>query len=184
MKKLNRIILLTVVLAMLFTMTANAVTFSDIKDHWAKSYIERVEKNGLVTGYENGKFKPDNNVTVLESLIMMSRLYKIDEDVKEEIIKEYKPSLKTMKNISDYEWALEPLSIAIELGIVTEQAVKDMFAKETIFLDAKREEIAVLLTKAMGLNEEAKSLKVYSIPFKDVDDISGSARPYIYLKWN
>ena len=163
MKKLNRIILLTVVLAMLFTMTANAVTFNDIKDHWAKSYIERVEKNGLVTGYENGKFKPDNNVTVLESLIMMSRLYKIDEDVKEEIIKEYKPSLKTMKNISDYEWALEPLSIAIELGIVTEQAVKDMFAKETIFLDAKREEIAVLLTKAMGLNDEAKSLKVYSI---------------------
>jgi hypothetical protein len=183
MKKLNRIILLTVVLTMLFTMTANAAAFNDIEGHWAKSYIERVEKNGLVTGYENGKFKPDNNVTVLESLIMMSRLYKIDDDIKEEIIDEYKSSLKTIKNISDYEWSLEPLSIAIELGIVTEQAVKDMFAKETIFSDAKREEVAVLLTKAMGLNEEAKSLKVYSIPFKDIDEISGSARPYIYLMY-
>ena len=59
MKKLNRIILLTVVLTMLFTMTANAAAFNDIAGHWAKSYIERVEKNGLVTGYENGKF---NNV--------------------------------------------------------------------------------------------------------------------------
>ena len=183
MKKLNKIILFTVVLTTLFTMTANALAFNDIADHWAKSYIERVEKNGLVTGYENGKFKPDNNVTVLESLIMMSRLYKIDEDIKEEIIDEYKPSLKTMKNISNYEWSLEPLSIAIELGIVTEQAVKDMFAKETIFLDAKREEVAVLLTKAMGLNEEAKSLKVYSIPFKDVDEITNSARPFIYLMY-
>ncbi len=183
MKKLNRIILLTVVLTMLFTMTANAAAFNDIGGHWAKSYIERVEKNGLVTGYENGKFKPDNNVTVLESLIMMSRLYKIDDDIKEEIIDEYKSSLKTIKNISDYEWSLEPLSIAIELGIVTEQAVKDMFAKETIFSDAKREEVAVLLTKAMGLNEEAKSLKVYSIPFKDIDEISGNARPYIYLMY-
>ena len=183
MKRLNRIILLTVVLTMLFTMTANAAAFNDIEGHWAKSYIERVEKNGLVTGYENGKFKPDNNVTVLESLIMMSRLYKIDDDIKEEIIDEYKSSLKTIKNISDYEWSLEPLSIAIELGIVTEQAVKDMFAKETIFSDAKREEVAVLLTKAMGLNEEAKSLKVYSIPFKDIDEISGNARPYIYLMY-
>lgn len=183
MKRLNKIILLTVVLTILFTMTANAAVFNDITDHWAKSYIERVEKNGLVTGYENGKFKPDNNVTVLESLIMMSRLYKIDEDIKKEIINEYKPSLKTIKNISDYEWSLEPLSIAIELGIVSEQAVKDMFAKETIFLDAKREEIAVLLTKAMGLNEEAKSLKVYSIPFKDIDEITSSARPYIYLMY-
>lgn len=183
MKKLNRIILLTVVLAMLFTMTANAAAFNDIEGHWAKSYIERVEKNGLVTGYENGKFKPDNNVTVLESLIMMSRLYKIDEDIKEEIVNEYKSSLKSIKNISDYEWSLEPLAIAIELGIVTEQAVKDMFSKESIFLDAKREEIAVLLIKAMGLNEDAKSLKVYSIPFKDIDDITSSARPYIYLMY-
>ncbi|HAS91336.1 MAG TPA: hypothetical protein DCS12_03525, partial [Clostridiales bacterium] len=77
MKKLNRIILLSVVLALLLTMTANAAVFSDISNHWARSYIERVEKNGLVSGYEDGTFKPDNNVTVLESLVMMSRLYKI-----------------------------------------------------------------------------------------------------------
>ena len=99
MKRVNRIITLTLVLAILFSMTANAVTFTDIGSHWAKSYIERVEKNGLVTGYEDGTFKPDNNVTVLESLIMLSRLYKIDDDIKKEIIDKYKPALKTMQNV-------------------------------------------------------------------------------------
>ena len=183
MKRVNRIITLTLVLAILFSMTANAVTFTDIGSHWAKSYIERVEKNGLVTGYEDGTFKPDNNVTVLESLIMLSRLYKIDDDIKKEIIDKYKPSLKTMQNVLYYEWSFDYLALAIELGVVSEQAVKDMFAKKTIFADAKREEVAVLLTNAMQLDEEAKSLKVYSLPFNDRDDISASARPYIHLMY-
>lgn len=47
MKKLNRIILLSIVLSLLLTMTANAAVFSDISNHWARSYIERVEKMDL-----------------------------------------------------------------------------------------------------------------------------------------
>ena len=183
MKKLNRIILLSVVLALLLTMTANAAVFSDISNHWARSYIERVEKKGLVSGYEDGTFKPDNNVTVLESLVMMSRLYKIDDDIREEIIEKYKPSLKSMKNILYNEWSIDYLALAIELGIVSEQAVKDMFANRNIFNDAKREEVAVLLTMALGLNDEVKSLKTYVLPFNDRDEITASARPYIYLMY-
>ena len=183
MKKLNRIILLSLVLALLFTLTANALVFSDISNHWAKSYIERVEKNGLVSGYEDGTFKPDNNVNVLESLIMLSRLYTIDKDIKEEIIDEYKPSLRTMQNVLYNEWSLDYLALAIELGIVSEQAVKDMFANKNIFQDAKREEVAVLLARALGLEDEAKSLKTYVLPFKDNAEISASARPYIYLMY-
>ncbi len=183
MKKLNRVILLSIVLALLFTMTANALVFSDISNHWARSYIERVEKNGLVSGYEDSTFKPDSNVTVLESLVMLSRLYDIDDDIREEIIDEYRSSLKTMKNILYNEWSLDYLSVAIELGIVTEQAVKDMFANKNIFNDAKREEVAVLLTMALGLNDEVKSLKTYVLPFNDRDEITASARPYIYLMY-
>jgi hypothetical protein len=183
MKKLNRIILLSIVLSLLLTMTANAAVFSDISNHWARSYIERVEKNGLVSGYEDGTFKPDNNVTVLESLVMMSRLYKIDDDIREEIIEKYKTSLKSMKNILYNEWSIDYLALAIELGIVSEQAVKDMFANRNIFNEAKREEVAVLLTMALGLNDEVKNLKTYVLPFNDRDEITASARPYIYLMY-
>ncbi len=183
MKKLNRIILLSLVLALLFTMTANAIVFSDISNHWARSYIERVEENGLVSGYEDGTFKPDNNVNVLESLIMLSRLYTIDKTVKEEIIDKYKPSLKTMQNVLYNEWSFDYLALAIELGIVSEQTVRDMFANKNIFQDAKREEVAVLMIRALGLEDEAKSLKTYVLPFNDNAKISASARPYIYLMY-
>lgn len=182
--KFNKIILLMVILSFIFTMAADAVVFTDISNHWAKSYIERVAENGLVSGYDDKTFKPDNNVTVLEALVMMSRLYDIDEDVKEEIIAKYKTVLKSMPNTLYNEWSFDYLSIIIELGIVSESGIKDMFLKKTIFNDAKREEIAVLLTKAMMLEDEAKALKVYALPFNDREEISTVARPYIYVMYD
>lgn len=40
--------------------------FSDSKDHWAKKYILLAYKNGLMTGYKDGTFKPDHPITVAE----------------------------------------------------------------------------------------------------------------------
>ncbi|MGD9567651.1 MAG: S-layer homology domain-containing protein [Sedimentibacter sp.] len=181
---LNKIILLTVILSMVFTMAADAVVFTDISSHWARSYIERVAENGLVTGYSDKTFKPDNNVNVLEALVMMSRLYDIDEDLKDEIIEKYKPVIEDMPNTLYNEWSFDYLAVVIELGIVSENGIKDMFTKKTIFNDATREEIAVLLTKAMMLGDEAQSLKVYTLPFTDREEISTAARPYIYIMYD
>jgi hypothetical protein len=183
-KILNKIMLLTVVISLLFTMTANAAAFTDISTHWAKSYIERVAAKGIVSGYNDGTFKPDNNVTVLEALVMISRLYDIDDDLKEKIVEEYEPSLKKMTNTLYSEWSFEYLSVIIELGVVSENGIEDMFAKKTIFQQATREEIAVLLTKAMMLGDEAQNLKVYTLPFADAAKISTSARPYVYVMYD
>lgn len=179
-----KIMTLTIVLALIFTTAANAVTFTDISNHWAKNYIQEVASKGLVTGYDNGTFKPENNVTVLESLIIMSRLYDINDDIKEQIIDKYKPIIKKMTNADDYEWAYDGLSIALELGVVSENGLKSMFEEKTISKDASKEEIAVLLTKAMLLGDEAKNLKVYTLPFNDVSQITTAARPYIYIMYD
>ncbi|MFA9421991.1 MAG: S-layer homology domain-containing protein [Sedimentibacter sp.] len=180
----NKIILLIIAFSLVLTMTANAVVFTDISTHWAKSNIERVAANGMVSGYDDGTFKPDNNVTVLESLVMISRLYDIDDDIKNEIIEKYKPVLEDMPNTLYNEWSFDYLSVIIELGVVSENGIKDMFSNKTIFQDATREEIAVLVTKAMMLGDEAQSLKVYTLPFADAAKISTSARPYIYVMYD
>lgn len=180
--KLNKIILLTVILSFVFTMAADAVVFTDISNHWAKNYIERVAENGLVSGYENKTFKPDNNVTVLEALVMLSRLYEIDDDLKDEIIEKYEPVLEAMSNTKGYEWSFDYLSVIIELGVVSENGMKDMFSKKTVFNDATREEIAVLLTKAMMLDGELK--KAFVLPFNDADKISEVAKQYVYMMYD
>lgn len=182
--KINKVLLLTVILSMVFTMIAEAVVFTDISNHWAEKYIESVAEKGLVTGYDNKTFKPDNNVTVLEALVMMSRLYEIDDDLKDEIIEKYEPILESMLNTKYNEWSFDYLSLIIELGVVSETGIRDMFSKKSIFQDATREEIAVLLTKAMMLGDEAKNLKVYTLPFADAEKISTAARPYIYVMYD
>jgi hypothetical protein len=39
--------------------SAGKQTFSDISGHWAKSYIETASSNNIISGYPNGKFRPD-----------------------------------------------------------------------------------------------------------------------------
>ena len=52
------------------------VNFNDIENHWAKNTIETIAKAGIVKGYDDNTFRPDNNVTRAEAVTMISRLFK------------------------------------------------------------------------------------------------------------
>lgn len=47
------------------------LVFSDVKSGWAKPSIENAVKKGYVTGYPDGTFKPDAQVTYAEFMKMM-----------------------------------------------------------------------------------------------------------------
>ncbi len=50
------------------------VTFSDVApEHWATSYIKIASKNNIITGYVDGTFKPEANVTYAEAVTMIMR---------------------------------------------------------------------------------------------------------------
>lgn len=47
-------------------------SFSDVSsEHWAHPYIEYAKANGIIDGYEDGTFKPEQYVTVQEMLKIM-----------------------------------------------------------------------------------------------------------------
>lgn len=46
--------------------------FNDIKDHWAKKYIEKLYDYGIVSGDGSGNFRPDDNITRAEAAKMVS----------------------------------------------------------------------------------------------------------------
>lgn len=52
----------------------NGVELSDINGHWAKNYIEACAASGLITGYTDGTFKPDQFITRAEAMAIVNRM--------------------------------------------------------------------------------------------------------------
>ncbi|MBO4831875.1 MAG: S-layer homology domain-containing protein [Oscillospiraceae bacterium] len=50
------------------------VNLSDISGHWAEGFIIQVAENGIITGYPDGTFKPDQAITRAETVTMVNRL--------------------------------------------------------------------------------------------------------------
>lgn len=74
-KMKNRMLSLLVVLTLLAATvpsTAFAVSMPDIANHWAKVQIEDWLDKGLVKGYPDGTFKPDNSITRAEFITMVN----------------------------------------------------------------------------------------------------------------
>ncbi len=52
----------------------DSITFSDVaSNHWAMKYINTASKNNIITGYTDGTFKPEANVTYAEAVTMVMR---------------------------------------------------------------------------------------------------------------
>ena len=50
--------------------------FNDVSsDRWSYKYIMKMAENGIFKGYEDGSFKPQNNVTRAEIAVILERMY-------------------------------------------------------------------------------------------------------------
>lgn len=72
-KSFRNFCLLFILIIFVFMGVINAqkLNFADIENHWAKENVEKLVANSIVTGYPDGKFKPENNVTVNEFIKMV-----------------------------------------------------------------------------------------------------------------
>ena len=48
--------------------------FNDISGSWARKYINQAAKAGLVQGYSDGTFRPNQNITRAETIVMVNRI--------------------------------------------------------------------------------------------------------------
>ena len=164
----------------MFMVMACAVNFPDITSHWSKSYVEDMAERGVFLGYEDGTFRPENKVTNLEILIMLSRLPGFDPDVQDMVYAEYRSYLDTHLG-SDYSWAREELALCLESGIITKAEFESYAKNKRLASNATRSEVAVFLVRGLGLTEEALDAGNVTLPFADADKISSAIKPYVYV---
>lgn len=75
-------------------------TFSDIKGHWAQSYIERAAELGWIKGFEDGTFRPNDCITRAQAMTMINRvLNRIPEDASDLL-----PDMNVCPDCSPGDW--------------------------------------------------------------------------------
>jgi len=75
--------ILSLLVAMIFlcsSVFSYAAGFTDLKDskgkdHWSSPYINDIAAKGLVSGYSDGTFRPNSQVSRVDAVVFMARLY-------------------------------------------------------------------------------------------------------------
>jgi hypothetical protein len=140
-------------------------TFDDIKNHWAKEDIELMANKMIVSGKTDEKFYPNDSITRAEFIAVMTRaLYKNDFIKKNVFI-----------DVSIDAWYNEYCNTAYDLGLINGNNNK-FYPKNNI----TREEMAVIIYRALELHNLNISTETKNITFKDVDKINKWAEDAIY----
>lgn len=157
---------------------AAAPRFKDVPaKHWAYPYVENMAKLGYLSGYDDGTFKPGNNLTFMESMSTLSRLTNPTAAEKNAAKSEYKSLLDQLK--IEHEWARDALSVALYKGIVSKDEVVNANNKGLLNKNISKITVSVFVARTMGLEEAARSKTVVFLPYKDTELIEASQRKYV-----
>ena len=128
----------------------NRAIFSDVpQKHWANSVIDKGVNGGLIAGYPDGKFKPNNHVTRTEALVTLSKGLNLEmDDCKaNEILSKY------ADGDSIPAWARVNVAKALSVNALKKSPDYDNMVRGNDF--ATRAEIAGMLANirvAMGID--------------------------------
>ncbi len=169
-----------IVLTLLFSLCvpAYAATYSDLDGQWAwaKTYMETLAGKGYLSGYDDGTMRPGNNITVAETLALLSRFYPLTELQSSYILDDYNDILN--QNVpSSLSWAKDEISVCLAAGIVTQSELKSLDLNKAI----EKERLALFLVRAMKMEKTASSLSSAKLSFADASDLSDSCKTHVAL---
>ncbi|SES83844.1 S-layer homology domain-containing protein [Natronincola peptidivorans] len=138
------------------------IEFKDIVGHWAEKYIKELVVLGSISGYGDGTFRPENNITRAEFVTILIKA--LDLELRGEKV----------FNDTQNHWAKKYVAAALAHGIASGYDDTTFGANDLI----TREQMAVMIVKAMKLEKLANVDKKI---FADNEDISSWARSYIEI---
>ena len=129
-----------------------AIAFPDVNsDHWAAAEIKLLSEQGVIVGYPDGTFKPDDNVTRAEFAAMAIRA-----------LNQHHTKVVQPVNFTDVtvdHWAYEDIQKALYFDLISYEKEGELFRPDDSVSRAESMAVAVnaLTTETISL-EKAKSV--------------------------
>lgn len=135
-----------------------AASFPDTQGHWAEAYIEAIAPSGVINGYPDGQYKPNNTLTRIEYIAIIVNAL----------------GIAPRAPINGEFWGLPFIESAIEIGLIT----SDEFGEISVANYTQsilREEMASIMVNAYyytGAAVDSDKLLVASQSLSDFNTVS------------
>lgn len=131
---------------------------ADYTKHWAQMYISKFLGQGVISGYPDGSFKPDNPITKAEYVTFLNHVFGYTETAN--------------SDYSSVKWYEQEIKAALNQGYL----VKDFTGAINADVEIARQEAAVLLSNILIKDRE---LPVLTNKFKDIASLSTAVQTSI-----
>ena len=160
----------------------NTEKFSDINTEnfaWAKPYINEMAEKGLIAGYSDGTFKPDNDVTRLEALSLFARAMGSTNEVNEEILEIAHEKYDDVIKNYGLTWGKDEIAYLMYKGALKKTDLDTYLKDKEKDTPMKRYEAAIIITKAMGGEAKALSDLGVVLDYTDAREVPANAIQYV-----
>lgn len=156
-------------------------TFKDVPNgHWAKEYVEDMAERGLISGFDDNTYRPNEDVSRRDAFALFARLMGSNSDANEEVLELAKEKYKDTLKKYDLTYAEGDIAFLMYRGIVTKADLDKYFKDDKKTEAMPRYEAAVLITKAMLAEDEATDEVLIDMDYTDAKDIPADAKQYVY----
>ena len=93
--------------------------FTDTRDYWAAAYVDFLYQSGITTGYADGTFRPNDNITRAQFSVMLYRYLGLEESKYADVTLPF----ADLKSIPDY--ALPAIRALYTEGVINGSTGKD-----------------------------------------------------------
>lgn len=164
------------------SITSLASVFPDVTEEtypWAIEAIESMAEEGIIKGYETGKFEPAKTVSKLESLVLVSRILGFSDADNSALVSAAWDTYGD--TIEEYELSFgkEEVAFLMIKGVFTADELEEYIGENNRNDGLKRYEVAIVLTKALNAVSELTNESVDELSFEDNSDIPANAKKYV-----
>ena len=176
---------LSIVLCMLMVFTAfaaSAASFPDVdsqKYSWAYDQIQEMASKKIIAGFEDGTFRPENSVTRVDSLLLVSRIIGASEGSLSDFVTASHEAHYADVNILGYSAYEKNLAYLLYKGIYTSTELRNFVGNKLGSNPLKRYEAAIILTKLVGKEAEVKANTMPVLSYADSSAIPATAKAYV-----